>query len=450
MNSVALNVRKFLYVTLFRLRGIEMAGHYQRFLKASQLPDPSITVNPSLVSLLDYCKENVPYYSRIIKERGDSYKNDPLEYLRTFPILTKDIIRAQFEDLKSKDLSTRKWFYNTSSGSTGEPARFIQDNEYAGLNGAITVLFSKLVGKELGECEVSLWGSERDILRGSEGWKARLINNIANIHLLNTFRMSPERMREYIHVLNEKQPKLILAYAESMYELAGFAEGEGLEVKPQTAIITSAATLFPEMRQKIERVFRCPVYNRYGSREVGVVACERPGYDGLWVAPWGSYIEIVDDAGSRVSDGQEGNILVTSLKNHAMPLIRYQIGDIGILSPHCGDRSDKSQVLRDVVGRSSDTIRGKNGTLVHAAYFRMLMYYKDWVHKFQIVQKSPSWIIFRVVKTGAVCPQADLDEIVAHAKILLEDDCKVDFEFVADIAPNKAGKHRYVISEIES
>src|SRR5216110_1243617 len=124
-------------------------------------------------------------------------------------------------------------------------------------------------------------------------------------------------MREFIETLNRLRPSLIVAYAQAIYELARFAERESIEVVPQRAAVTSAGTLYPFMRDKIAQVFGCKVFNLYGSREVSDIACELPGFNGLWVAPWGNFVEIVDEAGRPVPPGTEGNIVVTCLTNYA-------------------------------------------------------------------------------------------------------------------------------------
>jgi phenylacetate-CoA ligase len=343
-------------------------------------------------------------------------------------------------------LERRKWFFNTSGGSTGEPVRFIQDRDYAARIGAITLLFSKLAGREIGECEVRLWGSERDIIHGSEKWKTRFINKLTNTIFLNAFCMTPARMREFITIINSKKPKLIVSYVESIYELARLCESEALEVLPQVAIMTSAGTLYPFMREKIEKVFQCRVFNRYGSREVGDIACERPGRDGLWVAPWGNYLEIVDSEGKQLLDGTEGEILVTSLTNFAMPLIRYRIGDRGVFSP---ESSSRRQVLGAVFGRTVDFFRMRNGGIIAPGYFEGLLYFRDWVQQFQIIQKEESYIIFKIVKSRSDHQQLELDEIVAKTKLIMGDDCKVTFDFVDKIEPSSSGKYRYQISEVQ-
>ena len=200
--------------------------------------------------------------------------------------------------------------------------------------------------------------------------------------------MTPDRMHEFISILNISKPKLVVSYPEAIYCLAKFAENEGLSIIPQRAIMTAAGKLFPFMRRKIEQVFQCKVFDRYGSREVGDMACEIPGINGLWVAPWGNYLEIVDPEGNRVADGIEGDILVTSLTNYAMPLIRYNIGDRGVLSSPARIKDKYSQILQEVTGRSMDYFRTQNGAIINPGYFMANLYYRDWIAQYQIIQKS--------------------------------------------------------------
>jgi len=445
------NLREAAYFALFALRGQAVGRYYRRMLQEERVGIPLSITSTKLAGLLAHCKRHVPYYAELMRDTGESHLEDPEGYLTRLPVLTKDIIRARFNDLKSNDLWRRKWYFNTSGGSTGEPVRFIQDWESAARAGAVTLHFSKLIDREVGELEVKLWGSKREIVQGSEGWRARIINRITNTIFLNAFRMTPEIMRECIAALNAKRPKLIVAYAQAIYELARFAEREGFEVVPQAAIITSATTLYPFMRETIEKVFQCKVFNRYGSREVGDIACEGPGWEGLWVAPWANYVEVVDEKGNRVPDGTEGEILVTSLTNFAMPLVRYRIGDVGTLSPmKTCDRERYGQVFQAILGKTVDLFKTNSGALVEPGYFEALLYFKDWVRRFQVIQKSTSDIIFRIVRADSNCPNADLDQIMAETRMLMGNDCDVTFEFVDDISASGSGKYRYQISEVQT
>jgi phenylacetate-CoA ligase len=444
-----MNLPKNFYFALVALRGQALGKYYERFLRETQEGIPPDTSRNLLIQLLTHCKQSVPYYSKIMNGVHDSFENDPVEYLKDFPFLSKEIIRGHFDELKSLDLGKRKWFTNTSSGSTGEPIYFIQDLDNAARRGAVKLLYSKLVGKEIGEPEIRLWGSIHDIKETSESIRARLITRLEHINTLDAFRMTPVVMREYIRVINTKKPKLILAYAESMYLLASFAEREGLQVLPQQAIMTSAGMLYPHMREKIERVFQCRVFNRYGSREVGDTACERPGYDGLWVAPWLNYVEIVDKDGNRVPDGTEGEILITSLTNYSMPLIRYKIGDLGILAPKIGSDHDSGiQVLQSILGRTTDSFKTKEGTLLSGGNFILILYNRDWIAKFQIIQKSLTQIIYRIVKAGIEPQPIELDDIVSKTKRVMGKDCEVLIEFVDEIPETRSGKFRFTFTEV--
>lgn len=446
-----MNLRKWLYFTLVGLRGQRLGAYYERFLREDQDGIPPDTTKKLLIQLLAHCRQSVPYYMRVMRDLGDSFYDDPEEYLRRFPVLTKSTVRSHFDELKSVDLPQRRWYFNWTGGSTGEPLRFIQDWEYAARSGAISLLYSKLVGREIGECQTYIWCSARDITGGTERWRARLANRLTNTTFLGVFRLGSSNMREYLSVLNTKRPKLIVAYPLALYELARFAEREGLEVAPQAAIIVSAATLYPFMRDTIERVFQCRVFNRYGSREVGDIACERPGLEGLWVAPWGNYVEIFDGEGNRVPDGTKGEILVTSLSNFAMPFVRYRIEDRGVLSPlGSNDGGRCGQVLEDVLGRSYDMFINRQGTVVEGGQFMVLLWSKDWISKYQVIQKSYSHIQFRIVKTGPGPQPVELEEISARARLVMDDDVEVTFEFVDDIVASDSGKYRFIVSEVQA
>lgn len=446
--GAGMNLRKWLLFSLVSMRGQHLGEYYEKFLYEARTQVPKDTTYNSLINLFHHCEKNVPYYSRIMSGIETSYEADPVEYLNKFPILTRDLMRDHFDELKSKDLSHRHWYLNSTGGSSGEPAIFIQDWDYASKAGAIKLLFSRLVGKEIGEREIKLWGNLHDIKRSSEGFRANLVNIIKNLIFINSQYLTPQKMVEIIKLINRTKPKLIVSYAEPIYELAKFADREKLNVLPQSAIMTSAFKLYPFMRQKIESVFQCKVFDRYGSREFGDIACERPGVDGLWVAPWGNYLEIVDPDGNRVPDGVEGDILVTSLTNYAMPLIRYKINDRGVFACGSTDNYHNSQIVSEVIGRSSDFFKTKDNGLIVSGYFMAQLYFRDWISQYQIIQKSLSNIVYRIVKFSDP-PQSEIEDIIKVTKKVMGNDCSVSFEYVDKIPSSSSGKFKFLLSEIQ-
>jgi phenylacetate-CoA ligase len=444
-----MNLRSSLYFLIHQLVGIPIGRYYRQLMQDeySNLPD-GIT-RKQLIDVLSHCHRNVPYYSTRMDELGDSYLIDPVTYLAHFPILTKDTIRQNFEGMKSVDLAQRKWKYNTSGGSTGEPLRLIQDRDFIALTGAIQWLSFHWAGREIGEAAVRVWGSERDILQGSLGLKMKLLNHLTNDAWVNAFHLTPAIMRTFIGKINAHPPQLIIAYAQAIYELAQFAEQELIPIYPQKAILTSAGTLHDFMRKKMETVFQCNLFNRYGSREVGDIASECESHDGLHVFPRGCYVEIVDEDGHPLPKGMEGDILVTSLANKAMPLVRYAIGDRGILSEDetcaCGRKGLK---FEKISGRNVDAFKLVDGTLIDGEYFTHLLYFRDWVKKFQVIQKDYHTIVYKIVGTSPDGISKECEEIAQKTKTLMGADCMVRFDFVDHIPPTSSGKYRYTLSEV--
>ena len=439
-----MNARQYVYRAWHALKGDSEYPFYREYLRQFEEGIPPETTASGLRRLLEHARADVPYYADLIPPGPLS---DPFEVLGELPLLTKDDIRRDLSRLQAADLASRRWYFNTSGGSTGEPVRLIQDTAFAARQRGVTLLFSHLAGRDLGQPGILLWGSERDILRGT-GVAAQIRAQVSNTTIVNAFRMTREVMVGLIERLNRRPPHLLLAYAQAAYEVAAFAEREHIPVRPQRAIMTSAGTLYPSMRETIEGVFGCRVFDRYGSREVGDMACEIPQCDGLWIAPWAVHVEVLDDAGRPVPDGTEGELVVTSLTNFAMPLLRYRIGDRGALAPvGAGWQGGDARVLQRITGRTTDAFRLRDGTLVYGAYFTHLMFFRDWVERFQFIQKEHERILVRIVCLGERPADAER-EIIDGVRTIMGSECRVEFEYCERIDPGASGKHRYTISEV--
>lgn len=444
-------LRKWAVFNIYKLRGQDIGRVFRQMQKEVNEGIPPDTARNRLIAMLDHSRASVPFYQRVMQRLGDGYRDEPFEYLKHMPVLTKTVIRENFEDLKSKDLSRRKWYVNTTGGSTGEPVEFVQDREFNTLSGPVTSLISWLIGVDIGESVAMFWGSIHDIRGAEEGWKAKMLGRLSNNRLFSVYHLDAEAMDAYLDDLNRRPPRLIIGYANSLNEIAKYAEKTGRKIRPQNAVIGSAGMMYPEFRETIERVFQCKVYDRYGSREVGSIAAERPGYAGLWVPPWANYVEIGGPDGKPVPDGAEGEILVTSFCNFAMPLIRYQIGDRGALAaPGQPDQPPVGQVLDRLIGRTIETYYNAKGEVIDPSHFMPILYHLDWIRKYQVVQTSPSSIIFRIVKNSDHPPQDDLMQIVHQSRgVMHDDDCQIDFQYVDDILPTRSGKFNFIVNEME-
>jgi len=408
-----------------------------------------------LKNLLTHAYLHVPYYREVLPKAG-VINNDHSVNLRNFsriPLLDKSLIRNHYEELKSDDLSTRKWYENTSGGSTGEPVRFVQDKKYHDVAFAVKMFDDLWSGYTIGDRKIILWGSERDLLVGKETFRTLTGRWLRNETYLNTFRITPEQMHAYVKCINDFQPVQILAYVASLYELSCFIEQEKLSIHSPRSIMVSAGVLHAHMRETIERIFKAPVFNRYGSREVGDIACECDQHQGLHISPFTHHVEILRQDGSPVNLGEMGEIVITLLTNYAMPLIRYRIGDIGLWSERPCTCGRIWPMLNYVSGKMWDIFRTKSGTQAHGEYFIRIFYFQDWIKKFQVIQEDFDFIRALIVPNGQESKiremyAKEIDMITEKIRFVMGQDCRVQFDFVEDIDPTASGKYHYIISKV--
>jgi len=375
---------------------------------------------------------------------GGSVNLDAFEQV---PLLDKSTIRTHFDELRSTDADSRGPRINTSGGSTGEPLRFVQDDSTHRWKIATKLLFDSWTGYRRGEPFALLWGAARDL--SDAGLTARFGTFLRNELPLNAYLMPPAVMDDYLSRLDAFKPRLILAYAQSIYQLAVHAEQTGREITSPRAVMTSATNLEPDMRTTIERVFGAPVFNRYGSREVGDIACENGDGGGLVISPRTHYLEVVDQDGMRVPHGTPGELVVTLLTNYSMPLIRYRIGDAGAMGAHTG--SVAWPRLTQVLGRVTDIFYTAGGDQVYGGYFTRQFYGRSWVAQFQVVQEQYDHMVLRVVTAGHVDAETVEQErlrLTRAIKDVMGENCRVDFMLVESIEVGPTGKRRYTISKV--
>ena len=451
-----MNWRKPVIYALLHLTGSKIPANLKCIKSLERLSQEELKIfqDNKLKELLLHSYKNVPYYHRILRDSDviDENENINLDNFDRIPILTKDIIRREGENLYSKDYQKRKYYTNTSGGSTGEPVKFIQDKYYDDWNIATKIYFKKFVEQDVGDKELRLWGSERDILEGKEKLSIRLRNWLYNRKELNSFKMSEKDVFEFVDKWNEFKPRWVEAYVQSVYEFGKFIRENDLNIYSPKGVLTSAGTLYPEMRGSIGDVFQCKVFNRYGSREVGGVACNCEKSDELHVAVWRSYIEILDANLNPIKTGEIGKIYITTLDNYSMPLIRYDIGDIAVRSENeqcsCGRGMP---LIKKIEGREISVFKTKEGKIVPGEFFIHfigVVFNKGFISKFQVIQKDYYLIKIKVVILDKIGFENGKNEIINSIKKVMGQDCKVEFEFVDVIEPLESGKYLYTMSEI--
>lgn len=404
-----------------------------------------------LQKIVRYAYDNTVYYRKIMEQNNlhpDHIKT--LKDIEKLPILTKQLIQENTESMISGQYQRSKLIKDSSGGSTGEPTVYFKDIERHNLRRADQIRHDRWTGWDIGKRKALIWGAQRD-LKAVQNIREKLLATYLDRQWeLDAFEMSEKEMEGFTHQLEKLQPSMILGYANALELYANYL----LKHQPNHSIkiegiVSSAETLTEEKRETIETAFKCKVLNRYGSREVGLIASECPSQNGLHINAENVLVEVVDHNGNAIDKG-DGDILVTDYWNFGMPLIRYKLGDVGTVSEKQCDCGRTLPLLGRVAGRTGDFFVRQDGGKIHGEYFTHLFYELPQVKQFQMVQETLELVTLRIVEATQQSDKSYLDNIITKTKEMLGDKVEVEIEFVDHIQPTSTGKLLFTISKVNT
>lgn len=450
MSDIVSVINKRIVMPLtYRKRGLKVKAWFNQ-LRYCESMSPEELIEYQAIQLagrLQYCHTYVPYYKRIISDAGISLKSSSIfsEILK-LPILTKAEVRTNLDSMLSTDSSITGKKKNMTGGSTGTPLEFYQDNRYWSSALASEAAILNWWSVEPGDKTTSFWGSDRELHKLSISERFRMWLSRENI--FDSFSMSDESMAKFAKVIERWNPVYIKGYASSLHLFAKYIlSNRSICIRPK-AIRSTAETLFQHQRVDIEKAFNCKVYNFYGSREVNNLAAECPMQNGLHIMSPTRFVEVVDVNGSPVAAGEIGRIVVTDLVNNAMPFVRYENGDLGVMTKDLCKCGRPYPLLEKILGRISDILVGTNGKFVHGEYITHLFYGMHDVRQFKLIQKSLNEIHLLIVPDKPTGTIRGIDAVCDAIKNKLGGNIEIDVHYVTDFERSSSGKHQFVCSDI--
>ena len=380
--------------------------------------------------MLAYASDHSAYYAELLRGRE----------FGSIPTLTRDIMRERFGDIRTKP-ELPNAYENASGGSIENPAKFIQDGNFACWSDATQgYYFREFLGVDKDSVKnVWLWASQRDAENIKRlGFRERAVRFLKNNVWLGTYDASEERWLECIEVIRRYRPHYVAGYASSLYQIALVARRRNLWLPRPSFVYSAAESLHDFMRAEIEEQFDAKVYDYYGSREVGAIAGEcAQGNRHIFIM--NNLVEVLKGSGQTVDDGSEGNLVITCLHNYSFPMIRYEINDVGAMGSgpcSCGSRLP---YLAKLSGRTTDYFVTKDGKVVHGKFVISLLHYRDWLEDFQVDQLDIDRLRIRLVTRGEVV-EDDVNEINAKIRLEMGEDCRIEWEDVDSIDRFPHGK----------
>lgn len=401
-----------------------------------------------LNKMIAHAYANVSFY----KKRFDAVgiKPDDIRIFADYlliPTLTRAEVQDHLRELISQDFRPDQLVRNMTGGSTGSPLVFYHNPERMASRLASTLRHNRWAGWQIGDRVGVLWGAKSD-LAGLSGLKARLRNLLLDRQLvLDATAITEESLFDFVQKFKKYKPKFILAYASAAYLFAKFAQANQIKgIRPQ-AIVSSAEMLSDQERELIERVFECPVFDRYGSRETSVIASQCDRHTGLHVNAEALYVEIIKN-GKPAPPGEIGEVVITDLLNYGMPFLRYKNGDTATWAPGSCPCQRGLPRLEKIAGRVTEFILTPEGKLSSGAALAIYLITDiPGLKQAQIIQDKREHLLFKLVADGNFTPQSKA-KLEGRIVQMLGSGFRVDLEFVPEIPKEPSGKYRLSVSEV--
>ncbi len=384
--------------------------------------------------ILDYHLQNNSFYKEIIK-------NAEIKNWKDVPVMTKRDVQRPLEQRLSKVFSTKNVYISNTSGASGDPFFYAKDNFCHALTWSI-------IQNRFGWFDIDFNKSKQARFYGipldKKGYyKERLKDALSNRYRFSVFDLSDTAFEKCLEKFKKTPFDYINGYTSSIVQFAKFLKKKNLiltTVCPTLkACVVTSEMLFEEDKKLLEKQLNVPVINEYGISEIDLIAFQNP--EDIWqVNSETTYVEILDENDHILPYGEEGRIVVTSLYNKAHPFIRYDSGDIGILSK---ESTMQKPILEKLIGRTNDIAilpSGKKAAGLTFYYITKSIIEDDGkVREFIIEQHKID--TFKVIYASTEEISEDkIEKIKSEMENYLEKGLQVVFERQDVIKRSKSGK----------
>ncbi len=354
-----------------------------------------------LFQLITHAIHTVPHYKDLVLPGSPE---ELLNIWHDIPILERGDIGGQGDSLVSTKppRSHGKITTQFTSGSTGQPIAVKNTQLSRIFWRAFTTRDHIWHGRDpkwkLGHIRIAKKGQAEYPGTKGMGWGASKGRNaliktgpVAGLNINATI----EQQAEW---LMRTDPEFLITYPSLIQRLAEYCLKKGLRPEKLQQVETISEVLTDKVRLLCQEAFGVKIVDLYSTRELGYLGLQCPDNNHYHIQSEGVFLEVVDEEGKTCPPGFPGKILVTPLHNFAMPLIRYAVGDYGVLGEPCSCGRGLP-VLKSILGRERNRLRQPDGTYrwiaVSATGYGVLLDIAP-IREYQIVQTSLEQLVFNV------------------------------------------------------
>ncbi len=373
----------------------------------------------------------IPFYRKRWKE-GVQPADIP-----DLPITKREDISELNESVRSLYPEGTGFLVDRSSGSTGMPVEFIFDVSHQAERFACRIRYLRENGwSPFKRCAWII-----PIPKNTPDGKLIRLNKFWGMKFLSLFN----DFEYQLNWLKQINPYTLYTLPSNLEGLLNLIEKTGIKFPRLHTIFTGGEVLEKTVSERASKMLNVRISDNYGSTEAFPA----------WQCPAGNYhinsehvlLEIVDENGNKVNAGESGRIILTTLDNYIMPLIRYQIGDYGIASDTVCSCGRTLPCLQSILGRSIDLFRLKNGKILSPWEIVVRIKYNSAIKQFQIIQNAYDRFVFRY-KPQDGADSFDKNVIRRCFTDVIRYPVDVEFQKAEKIDRLPSGKFRTAISNI--
>ena len=402
--------------------------------------------------LLRHAATEVPFYADRLRQAGVQAGKTPVPMVWSkIPILTRSDIQTAGKSLHAKSFpeSHGTARERSTSGSTSRPVRFMstdftdfqwrcanmRDRMWHGVDlGGTLVLITGGAGQMAGQpfVEVGSWSLSASSLRKPG----------------RQFKLNPTlTVDQQVSLIGEINPTYIQTRPSQLNLLLRGCEKSGERFSRLRAVFCVSEIVTAPLREACLATLGVPIHECYSCAEAGYLALQCPEDGKLHVQSEMVRVEILNADDEPCEPGETGRVILTSLHNYAMPLIRYEIGDEAEAGLPCACGRGLPVIAR-VIGRTQDYVKLRSGQSIRANLYHGQIAKIAAIVEFQIAQRALGRLEIRLVARRPL----DEDE-TTRLKTLLSrqgnDLFEVDVTYCQAIERAASGKLRTFVCEVE-
>jgi phenylacetate-CoA ligase len=403
----------------------------------------------SLRAILVHASDTTRHYANVFSQLGFSAARvGTCEEIRQLPFLNKEDLNSNMDDFLSRKFAHSDLVSSSTGGSSGVSLTFYRDRRVQDIRRAQDYLFNARLGIYPGMKRAWVWGSRIDAFSLAT-LRARITNFLTERAIyFYAYDSTPDRIDEFLQRVIKHRPRVIIAYPNMLATMAKRAQERSLVIPGIERIIVTAEPLYGWQRRLFGEVFSAETFERYGAREIGTVASECVLHTGMHLFEPAYYLEVVDEQGREVAEGQMGELVVTDFYNYAMPLIRYRSGDMVRLDSATCACGCTWRRITGIGGRVVDMIVRPDGSKVEGLVIINALHTCGFRARVQVVQKSTSSLLVRCLASDSIPPDTR-SRFLNRMREVLGAQLEVAYEPVEQLRYEQSGKYRYVICECD-